>query len=117
MYDKKYTIYAIQCTSNKKLYIGATKQELKERIQVHLSKLRKGKHSNKLLQKDFEKYGEDKFYFYELETEVPYENKDKEKFYMNKYKTYIEENGYNKIDNYYRKGKEIKIIKGLPEQK
>ena len=29
MEGKKYTIYAIQCTVNQKLYIGATRQELK----------------------------------------------------------------------------------------
>lgn len=117
MEGKKYTIYAIQCTVNQKLYIGATRQELKSRIMVHLSKLRKDKHSNKLLQDDFKKYGEDKFCFYELETDIPYANKDKERFYMDKYKTYIEDRGYNKDDNYFRKSKEIKIIKGLPKVK
>ncbi len=34
---------------------------------------------------------------------------------MDKYKTYIIENGYNNIDNYYKKGKDIEIIKGFPE--
>ena len=36
---------------------------------------------------------------------------------MDKYRTYIEEKGYNKDDNYFRKSKEIKIIKGLPKVK
>jgi len=115
MLKKLYTIYAIQCVDNKKIYIGATIQNLKSRLQTHLSLLRHKKHSNKLLQEDFNKYGESQFKFYELETEVPYINKDREKFYMDKYKTYMIENGYNKLDKYYTKINDLNIIKGQPK--
>ena len=115
MYEKLYTIYAIQCTVNKKIYIGATRQDLKNRLRTHLALLRHDKHSNKLLQEDFSKYGEDKFIFYELETGVPYKSKDRERYYMDKYKSYMNEYGYNAMDNYYKKAHTIDIIKGQPE--
>ncbi|MCI8519779.1 MAG: GIY-YIG nuclease family protein [Clostridia bacterium] len=49
MIEKLYTIYAIQCTVNKNIYIGATRQDLKSRLQTHRAFLRHSKHSNKLL--------------------------------------------------------------------
>lgn len=115
MFDKLYTIYAIQCIVNKKIYIGKTMQNLKNRLKSHLTFLRNNKHSNKFLQEDFNKYGEKNFIFYELETKVPYKNRDREKFYMDKYKTYMKENGYNKLDPYYTSKNTLTIIKGQPK--
>ena len=51
--DRVYTIYAIMCNSNKKMYIGRTSLSAEERIKVHLSLLRRGKHTNKKMQEDF----------------------------------------------------------------
>lgn len=116
MIGEKFTIYAIRCVNNKKMYIGRTKQILEERIKAHLTLLRSGKHSNKDMQEDYKKYGEDNFEFYELETDVEYKDKAKEKFYMDMYKTYNNEFGYNTKDSYYKAKGEIKIIKGLPNK-
>ena len=113
----KYIIYAIMCKDNKKIYIGRTKQHLEERIKAHLTLLRGGKHNSKEMQEDFKKYGEDHFEFYELETGVEFKDRNKEKFYMDKYKTYDSKYGYNTKDSYYKLKNEIKIIKGLPNVK
>ena len=110
--NKKFSIYAIQCTENKKIYIGRTQQTIKERIIVHLQSLRSGRHTNKELQSDFNKYGENCFEFYELESEIPYEDRFKEKEYMEKYKSYESKYGYNTKDQYFKgDNREIVIIK------
>lgn len=114
MIDDIYKIYAIRCKENKKMYIGRTKQETEERIKAHLTLLRKGKHTSKLMQEDFKKYGEEKFEYYELETGLTFQDRDREHFYMDKYKTCNSKYGYNTRDQHSRK-MEIKIIKGLPE--
>lgn len=110
--DKKFSIYAIQCTENKKIYIGRTQQTIKGRITVHLQSLRSKRHTNKELQSDFNKYGEKCFEFYELETDVPYNDRFKEKEYMEKYKSYESKYGYNSKDQYFKgDNKEIVIIR------
>ncbi len=51
-------IYKISCDQTDKVYIGET-INLSQRIQKHFSMLRKGKHSNPILQNIFNKYGEE----------------------------------------------------------
>ena len=110
-----YTIYAIRCKTNGRMYIGRTRQLLEERVKAHLTLLRAGKHTNKLMQEDYKKYGEDNFQCYELETGLTFEDRNKECFYMDKYKTCNSKYGYNTRDNHSRAKGTIEIIKGLPE--
>lgn len=53
-------IYSIRCVKNNKVYIGETIRG-KMRWSSHLTKLRGNYHSNKKLQEDYNKYGEDAF--------------------------------------------------------
>ena len=113
--DRVYTIYAIMCNSNKKMYIGRTSLSAEERIRAHLQLLRRGKHTNKKMQEDFKKYGEESFKYYELETDLSFKDRNRECFYMDKYKTCDSEYGYNTSDNHSRAKGNIEIIKGLPD--
>ena len=97
------------------MYIGRTKQELIKRINGHLTLLRGGKHTNKVMQEDFNKYGEDAFEYYELESNVKFEDRSRESFYMDRYKTCDSKYGYNTKDNHSRARESIKIIKGQPD--
>lgn len=110
-----YTIYAIKCKETKRMYIGRTKQSTEERIKAHLTLLRSKKHTNKLMQEDYNQYGEDNFEYYELEKEVSFKDRNRECFYMDKYKTCNSKYGYNTRDNHSRARGSIQIIKGMPE--
>lgn len=55
-------IYEIQCISNKKVYIGETK-ELLARLGKHSSSLKQNKHDCKQLQEDWNQFGKEKFTF------------------------------------------------------
>lgn len=63
---KNQGIYKIVCTANGKSYIGASK-ELEARKASHFLNLKSGKHHNKQLQKDFNKYGKGHFVFSVIE--------------------------------------------------
>ena len=110
-----YTIYAIKSKTTQRIYVGRTRQQIEERIKAHLTLLRSKKHTNKLMQEDYNKYGEDDFEYYELETGLEYKDRNRECFYMDKYKTCDSRYGYNTRDNHSRAKGNIQIIKGLPE--
>ena len=55
-------VYIIENTINNKIYIGQSSQYPK-RWTTHKRQLRKGKHDNKSLQEDYDKYGLDVFEF------------------------------------------------------
>lgn len=110
-YEKKTTIYAIRCKVNGKLYIGRT-NNINTRMEQHFNLLRKKKHSNKLLSKDFNNYGEENFEIYILEKNVIYKDKKKEIEYMRLYNTFDEKFGYNQ-GNY--KSKEVKPLAYIEE--
>ena len=55
-------VYEIVNSANGKRYIGSAKR-FRGRFAVHLSGLRNGKHSNRRLQRAWNKYGEDAFLF------------------------------------------------------
>ena len=108
-----YTIYALQNTVNKKIYIGKSENVI-TRLQSHISTLKCGKHPIPDMQKDFDKYG-DVFEIHILEENVPWEDRLKEYKYMKKYKTYIREYGYNYKDHIARKiifNKSPKMVMG-----
>lgn len=109
-----YSIYAIRCTKNGKLYIGRT-TNLEKRITQHFQELKSGRHSNKVMTEDYKRYGRDKFEVYLLETNISYQERGKEYEYMKKYNTYDKQYGYNFNDKSKYPKKKIEIIKGLPE--
>lgn len=110
-----YTIYAIKCIETKRMYIGRTRQPVEERIKAHLTLLRSKKHTNKLMQEDYNRYGEDTFEYYELEIGIEFKDRSREVFYMDKYKTCNSKYGYNTNDNHSRAKGCIKKIQGMPE--
>lgn len=111
--QKLYTIYAIRCRENNRLYIGRT-SNLDNRIQAHFSELKRKKHSSKLMIEDFEKYGKDNFEIYILEENVPYTERKKEFEYMRKYNTFDEKYGYNRGDKGKKEVKKFNYIYDLP---
>lgn len=86
------TIYFIRCLSNGKMYVGSC-LNYNSRISNHFKDLMKAKHSNKLLQADFNYYGRSNFEYGQLETCNEEDALDRENENMDKYKTYIPEYG------------------------
>lgn len=92
-------IYAIKCGLNGKVYIGQSKN-IKQRISLHKCDLKHGRHPNKLLQEDYNKYGEDSFSFIilkQLECEGFCQSKldDFEVYFIKAYNSTDTECGYN----------------------
>lgn len=59
----KRGVYKITNTQNKMTYVGQTIRTFQKRYYDHKSKLNNGTHSNRYLQNDWDKYGEDVFEF------------------------------------------------------
>lgn len=59
-YSYKGGIYIIRCQATNCIYVGSADM-FKIRLQSHLSALKANKHTNKGLQADFNKYGQDVF--------------------------------------------------------
>ncbi|BBI90252.1 hypothetical protein MRS_135 [Staphylococcus phage MR003] len=86
-------IYMIQNKVNNKIYIGST-VDYEKRYKSHMRSLRGNYHDNKVLQKDFNLYGECSFNFIKLcETVSEEERFEIEANIIKELKTY--ENGYN----------------------
>lgn len=101
-------IYKLECTANKKVYIGRTSMP-SFRAQTHISALIGNRHKNKALQQDFNIYGADSFTFEILEMAEKRScclDRDLEGDYMRKYKSYLEEYGYNGNDPRFTRDKE-----------
>ena len=89
-------IYCITCKETNKKYIGATTDKFCTRYILHESMLRRGKH-NKIIQRDFDFYGEDSFCFEVLEVIDKNEREkiaNREEYYIQKYDS--QNNGYNR---------------------
>lgn len=56
-------VYCLECAANGKKYIGQSRN-LGRRLGEHLSDLRRGVHHNRVIQSDYDKYGEDSFHFH-----------------------------------------------------
>lgn len=56
-------IYKIENLVNGKFYIGSTIRESRVRMNEHFSRLKRGEHCNKILQRSYNKYGRDNFKF------------------------------------------------------
>ena len=89
-------------TKTCKIYIGSS-VNLKSRKCAHFNMLRRNKHANGHLQNAYNKYGEDNFKWEMIELvpkigDMVSLKKDllcREQFYLNLYKSYIKEYGYN----------------------
>lgn len=87
-------VYAIQHSVTKRVYVGVT-CNAEFRIKQHLHKLLRGKHSNKEMQRDFDKYGfRYSFYIIErhVENDVAFE---RERYWMNVLGSNRKDTGYN----------------------
>lgn len=107
-------VYAIQHNTTKRIYVGMT-IDMQSRIKAHLACLRGNKHTNKLMQKDFNEHGED-YSFYKLDTVNEFSERYKESDWMDELNSRVRSGGYNYRD---KKGtaERIKIIDGVPEVK
>ena len=98
-----YYIYEIINSVTKRKYIGMTNNHAK-RFKTHMDDLKHGRHSEKLLQKDYVLYGRDSFDYRLLDfAETKKEAHEKEKHYMKLYKTNLEDYGYNCQDTLFNK--------------
>jgi group I intron endonuclease len=90
-----YLIYAIRNTKTNERYIGSTKN-LKARNQQHFAELRRDYHSNRYLQRAFDKYGERSFVVEVVEEDVPESIiSSRENHWINHFDSY--KNGYNVV--------------------
>jgi group I intron endonuclease len=95
--DIKIGIYRIINLKNNKIYIGST-SNLNLRLKSHFTKLKLNKHVNKYLQRAYNKYGTESF-TYEIIEYVDSKNRktilEREQYYLDLYKSYNKEIGYN----------------------
>lgn len=95
-WKNKLGVYIIKNILNDKCYIGSSCTNLYKRLTSHYYLLNKNKHNNKHLQRAFNKDGEDNFIFEILEyCSSKDETLQKEEFYIELYKSYLDEKGYN----------------------
>lgn len=88
-------IYYIDNEKNWKGYVGCSKNSLSHRWGQHKYLLRQGVHPNSQLQEDWNKYGENNFRAFLLETCSEEDMLAREKYHINRLKTNIGEIGYN----------------------
>lgn len=106
MDERIFYIYKIECTANGKKYIGRT-QHLNNRFQWHLSALRSNRHYIADMQNDFNQYGFKSFRFSIIEktngNEVNNRDGSRERYWMQRLRTYDANYGYNSNDPRYNK--------------
>lgn len=91
----RYTVYALRCFGNGKMWIGVT-SSLEARIRNHMSQLRTGRHPCKEMLEDYRKYGESEFKVFILAEGILREDRlVEESKYMDMYRTREPEFGYN----------------------
>ena len=109
-------IYALKCIVNGFVYIGCTAKESK-RFREHRCLLRANKHAEKILQIDWNMYGESAFIMVHLEmtiTDMVEEKRSRELYWMNHY--YSEGLLYNRNMTSFSPTKEA-IRMGIEESK
>ncbi len=95
-YKSKPGIYKIICEANNKIYIGSSK-DINRRINGHFKALRKNK-AQILLQRSYNKYGEECFKIEILEYYDEFfleQLKEREQYYIDLYKSYERDKGFN----------------------
>lgn len=88
-------VYMILNTINNKYYVGSTKTKFITRFNHHKNLLISNKHGNKYLQRSFNKNGKENFIFKILEICSIEEIIAKEQYYIDFYKAYDRDLGYN----------------------
>lgn len=92
---KIHAVYSIENITNNKVYIGSA-IDIKSRFRQHKSDLNLNKHTNLLLQRAWNKYGNDKFVFITIEEiQNPKELIVREQFWINKFFSSERLFGYN----------------------
>ena len=90
-------VYRITCVANNKTYIGSS-DNIMRRLKTHERELKEGSHNNRLMQKDYDKFGAEFFEFRVLFKDIP---KDKltayEKVGIYLYDSIVMYRGYNDI--------------------
>lgn len=92
----KHGVYFIRNSINNKIYIGSTSRTFSYRLKLHRRHLRKGIHCNVHLQNAFDKYGTESFEYGIIEIVI--DNSiivEREQYWMNHYKSFDKERGYN----------------------
>lgn len=88
-------IYCIKNIKTSKVYIGSS-IDIKRRKREHFSRLKKRVHNNIYLQRAYNKYGADNFFFYVIEYIKDVERLIKvEQLYLDKFESYNYKLGYN----------------------
>lgn len=111
---EKVAIYKIQHISGK-MYIGSALR-LSSRWSEHRKRLEQNEHHSILLQRAWNKYGKDSFKF-EIVELIEDKNRliEREQYWMDYYKSYLPENGYNinpiAGSSFGRKATEERLIK------
>lgn len=93
-YKRICGIYKIRNILNNKIYIGSS-YNIFARWNQHKQGLNKNKHNNKHLQNAWNKYGVENFEFSIIEECEEINTLEREQFYLDKYKTFDKEYGYN----------------------
>lgn len=93
----KHGIYKITNLINEKIYIGsaAGKRGIVDRWYQHKSQLKNKRHYNQFLQNTYNKYGVDCFKYEIIEECLPEKCLEREQFYLDKYKSFDANFGYN----------------------
>jgi group I intron endonuclease len=91
---QKYYIYKIECLENGKVYIGQTKNPNKRKNE-HFNDLRNNRHHSILLQRAYNKYGEEKFKHTIIEECDINSVDEREIFWINYYNSNNKNNGFN----------------------
>lgn len=87
-------IYKITCLVNNKIYIGSS-NNIYKRWNEHIWELNNYKHDNKHLQDAWNKYGKENFIFEVIEECSKDTKLEREQYYMDLYKTYNRDIGFN----------------------
>lgn len=89
------SIYIIKNKINDKVYIGQTTQSVAERFKQHCKPSEHKRHKYTLY-RAMSKYGVENFYYEIIEENIPIDELDtKEIYYIEKYNSYVKNNGYN----------------------
>lgn len=88
-------VYQIFCTETKRSYIGSS-SNVQKRLKTHKQHLEKGCHNSRILQKEYDKYGLDKFEFIILEKDLDISLLTAyEKYWIYKTNAIVKYKGYN----------------------
>ena len=110
-------LYKITCTTNNKIYIGQSEENVLKQLGEHADQLEKNKHIDcPTMQKDFKTYGKKSFKFEELEVSyVKYIDKSfrkqREQEEIEKIKNKNKELSYNEVEEKTYFGKYIQKVK------